>query len=420
MRLLPWLGLLLIFGTSFAYATETPFPGVAAVLPVLGAALLLPSGARQSSARVVLENRAIQFFGSVSYSWYLWHWPVLVLAGLVWKLNLGGRMVCVLVSIALAWLTQRLVENPVRFHPALLPKPGFSMALTGGLTLLSVAVCASFYLGASHLETTREQVKFTRAVKDLPIIDRDGCNVGYEPTESPGCIFGDTSSSTVVILFGDSHAGQWFPAFNQIARDNHWKLIDFTKSACPSATLARLYDRNIGRNYDECAKWRLNTIQKINALHPALVITSNYSSYYLTRAGISADQWRDGLQITLVQLAGAGNRILVLHDPPAPSFDVPVCLARAAWTNSGDSCSFEPDLALNRTIAQLEKTAAQHVSNTQVADISSLICTGGECDSLQNGNMLYRDQHHLTASYVLGLAPVLEPKMAGLMMRHLN
>ena len=419
MKLLPWAGLLLIFGTTVFYATDTPFPGVAAVLPVLGAAFLLPTGARQSSARFLLENPITQFLGSVSYSWYLWHWPVLVLAGLVWKMDMSGRMLCVVVSIALAWITQILVENPVRFHPFLLPKPGLSVALTGSLTVLSVAVCALFYVGASHLEKSNKQLQFTRALTDLPVIDRDGCNVGYAPTKSPPCVFGDASSSTIVVLFGDSHAGQWFPAFDQIAKDNHWKLINLTKSACPAPALTHLYDRNIGRNYDECAAWRSRTIQQIIALRPAAVITSSYSSYYLKQSGITPAEWESGLHTTLSQLAQAGSHILVLHDPPAPSFDVPVCMARAAWTNSGNSCSFEPDLALNASISQLEKSATETLPNTQVADVSSLICAGEECGPSQNGAMLYRDQHHLTASYVLGLAPVLEPKVEGLM-QHVN
>jgi peptidoglycan/LPS O-acetylase OafA/YrhL len=415
MKLLPWAGLLLIFGTSFFYATETPFPGIAAVLPVLGAAFLLPTGARQSSSRFLLEHPATQFLGRLSYSWYLWHWPVLVLAGLVWRMNLPGRMLCVLVSLALAWITQILVENPIRFHPALLPRPGLSMALTGGLTLLSVAVCASFYKNASHLERTEKQLLFTRALTDLPVIDHDGCNVGYGPTKSPGCVFGDTSSSKVVVLFGDSHAGQWFPAFEQIAKENHWKLVALTKAACPGATLSHLYDRNIGRNYDECTTWRSNTIQQIVALRPAAVITSNYSSYYLKQSGITPTEWEDGLRATLSQFVQVGSRILILHDPPAPSFDVPVCLARAAWTKSGNSCSFEPDLALNTAVIRLEKSAIERMPNTEVVDVSSLICGGDECDPSRNGTMLYRDQHHLTASYVLGLASVLEPKVEDLM-----
>lgn len=415
MKLLPWVGLLLILGSAIFYATETPFPGVAAALPVLGAALLLPTGARQSSSRFVLDHPVMQFIGRISYSLYLWHWPVLVLAGLVWKLDLPGRMLCALASVALAWITQILVENPVRFHPALLPKPRLSMGLTAALTLVSVTTCVSFYVNATHLEKTNKQLTFTRALADLPAIDRDGCNVGYGPVKSPACVFGDSSSHKVVVLFGDSHAGQWFPAFEQIAKDNHWKFIPLTKAACPVPVLARLYDRNIGRNYDECATWRTNTIQQIAALHPAIVITSSYSSYYLKQAGIAPAEWERGLRQTLSQLAETGGRILVLHDPPAPSFDVPVCLARAAWTNSGNSCSFEPDLAINAVITHLEQSVTENLPNAQVVDVSSVICTGEECNPSRNGTMLYRDQHHLTASYVLGLAPILEPKMEGLM-----
>jgi hypothetical protein len=366
---------------------------------------------------MLLENPVSQFLGSISYSWYLWHWPVLVLAGLVWRMNLPGRMVCVLVSIALAWLTQILVENPVRFHPALVPKPALSMAFTGGLTLLSVAVCASFYVNASHLERSNKQLQFTRALKDLPIIDRDGCNVSYTATRSPSCIFGDTSSGTAVVLFGDSHAGQWFPAFDQIAKDNHWKLISFTKAACPAPALDHLYDRNVGRNYDACATWRSNTISRIVALHPAAVITSNYASHYLKEGGVTPAEWEEGLHTMLVRLERAGSRIVILHDPPSPTFDVPVCMARAAWTNSGNSCSFEPDFALDATIMRLENHATMNLPNAEVVDVSSSICSGDQCGPSRNGMMLYRDEHHLTASYVLGLAPVLEPKMAGLMQR---
>jgi hypothetical protein len=302
------------------------------------------------------------------------------------------------------------VENPVRFHPVLLPRAGLSMALTGCLTVFSVSACAVFYKNASHLEKTAKQREFSRAVADLPTVDRDGCDVGYGATKSPPCVFGDRASSKTVVLFGDSHAGQWFPAFEQIANDNHWKLISLTKSACPAATLSHLYDRNIGRNYDECAQWRANTIEQIVALRPMLVIVSSYSSYYLKQAGITQTEWASGLRETLSRIAKGGSRILLLHDPPAPSFDVPICLARAAWTHSGDSCSFEPDIPLNETITRIEKSAISGLPDSQIADISDLICNGRECAP---GAMMYRDQHHLTASYVLGLTSALVPKVQG-------
>ncbi len=411
MKLLPWVGMLLILGTSVFYTADTLFPGMAALLPVLGAALLLPTGARQSSARFLLENPVTQFLGSISYSWYLWHWPALVLPGAVWKLNLAQSMLCVLASILLAWITQHLVENPVRFHPVLLPRAGLSLALTGCLTVFSVAACAAYYKNAGRLEKTEAQRKITRAVSDVPTVDRDGCDVGYEITKSPACTFGDTSSSTTVVLFGDSHAAQWFPAFERIANENHWKLLSLTKSACPAATLSHLYDRNLGRNYDECAQWRASTIQQIVALRPMLVIVSSYSSYYLKQAGIPAAEWESGLHQTLAQIAQGGSRILLLHDPPAPPFDVPICLARAAWTKSGNSCSFDPDLPLSAMITRLENSAIAKLPDTQLADISDLVCAGKKCDPSRNGAMMYRDQHHLTATYVLGLTPALEAKV---------
>ncbi len=407
-------GLAAILGASYFFTANTPFPGTAALLPVLGTALLLlqPSGVKPDLVKIGLSHPLLLFFGRVSYSWYLWHWPVLVLAGVVWNLHLEGRLICVLVSLLLAYVTHVLIENPVRFNKPLAARPGLSIGLAASVTLISVGLCGSLYFIGKRLARSPQQVAYTRATDDLPIVDRNGCSVGYSPTENPPCVFGDTGAATTVVLLGDSHAGQWFPALDRIAVKNHWKLISWTKSACPVASLDHVFDRNLGRDYAECKTWRSAVIRRVEALHPSAVVVSNFSAYYRMTGHVTEREWQSGLRLTLSEFDAAHIPVVLVRDPPAPFFDAPVCLARAAWQGRPPECGFTPDRSLRASIDHSESAAHESLPLARTVDVSATICPGASCQPQQEHTLLYRDRHHLTATYAASLAPLLETQIA--------
>jgi len=399
----PMLGLVAILGSAVCFSNKTPFPGTAALIPVIGAAVLLHFHSQSSAVSWVLDNPVAQYLGRMSYSWYLWHWPVLVFASIIWKLTIIEKLLWAIVALVLATITNLLVENPIRFHRVLLPRPRLTLSLAFGLTVSSVFVCGLCALVAKRLELLPGQIRETVA-RNLPRPYAAGCHLSYLATESPSCTFGDTASSATIVLFGDSHAAQWFPALERIAIDRHWKLVSLTKSACPMAA-THIYDPRMLREYTECWEWRERTIKRIVALHPEVVILSSYSTFYL-KMGVTPHQWEQGLQSTLARFNSAGVRTLLIHDPPGPTDDVTVCLARADWMHTSTaSCNFTPDLSADAAVKQVENEAIEDFSRTYVSDLSRRICTTKLCDVTRNNMILYRDASHLTTQFVVSLAP---------------
>ena len=145
-----WVGLGVILLTCTLLGTTTPYPGTAALLPVLGAALVIGAGCAAPAQGVgrVLALPPMRAIGRVSYSWYLWHWPVLVLAAPLvgHPLGLAERLATVVVSGGLAVLTLRFIENPLRFAPSVRRSGGRSLALGGAATAVAVCVCVALLI----------------------------------------------------------------------------------------------------------------------------------------------------------------------------------------------------------------------------------------------------------------------------------
>ena len=216
------------------------------------------------------------------------------------------------------------------------------------------------------------------------------------------------------MVFGDSHAAQWFPAFDRIARQNGWKLISLTKSACPSVWVTP-YRPELGRRYVECERWRALAAQRIAQEHPALVILANSSDHVQisqrevngkASRGIEPEQWRDGMRDTLAKLGRSAKSIVILRDTPFPGFDVPTCLSKAAWRgeNALGACSFDRRQALNGNVFALERQAAEGLANVSVIDLSDFLCTSLHVCTPSGGGLAYRDDHHLTVGASRGLA----------------
>ena len=283
-----WAGLGVILLACTQLSPATPYPGIAALLPVLGAALVIGAGCATPSQGCgrVLALSPMRAIGRISYSWYLWHWPVLLLAPALvgHPLGLAGRLAVALVSGALAVLTLRFIENPLRFAPRVRRSPLASLALGGAATAVAVCVGVALLGSSVHVPVGRgpaarpltiaaappptgssmdaydaavqhafAQVQAAVAASadlkavpsnlDPPFADcgveekaymGNGCLRTPFQAGQPECATGDTASTTTVALIGDSTAAMWNPAFQQIAAQRHWRLETLAKAACPS------------------------------------------------------------------------------------------------------------------------------------------------------------------------------------------
>jgi peptidoglycan/LPS O-acetylase OafA/YrhL len=408
-RGLSLVGLITICVCGVLFTPRTQFPGAAVLVPALGTATVLLASPRQADfGTKFLRHPVMQYVGRLSYSWYLWHWPVLVLAAVAFPTGAASYAFCLLASLILATITHTAIENPVRFHPFLVCRPRLSLILAVSLTVVGAGLCVGFSAIGLHFQQSPQQLRFTQAAADTPELTRNGCLLSFTAREVPQCIFGDIRSNTSVVLFGDSHAAQWFPALERIALDKHWKLIVFTKSACPVPS-TRIFWQALHRDYPECDQWRTETIRRILALHPSLVVASSYSTAYVQRHGVKPEDWAEGLRVTMAQFGLAEIRTVMIADPPPPSFNPVTCLSRAAWIGSAIPCTYEPDRSASADLALREKETLKDVPNVTVLDLSSAICSASKCAPVRDGTLIYRDGSHLTATYSASLAPVLEP-----------
>jgi peptidoglycan/LPS O-acetylase OafA/YrhL len=409
-----WLGLALIVASSVLFSNSTPFPGFAATLPVAGTALaLFSSGAAPSNGVArLLTLKPFQYLGSLSYSLYLWHWPILVFS------QSGGRrlstldkVICLAASLALAALTHRYVEDPLRKKNGWLRTPAraFSFAAVLGLSF-----CVALGAWYTHLKHSPEYATYDEIVKKLPVLYNKGCESVFQQSLPKECEFGNTTNpSAVVVLFGDSHAAQWSDDLVKAAQANDWKLVTVIKSFCPAATIP-IYNPSLQREESQCAEWRRLALQRIVALHPSLVVMSSATAYTQGTRGLSkiteAD-WERGTSETLSVLQQNGIRTALLRDTPQPGLDVPPCLARDAWKGISTCPSPARAVAIDQGKSIAEDRAASSLNDVLIVDLNDEICGISSCDLIKNGTIVYRDQNHLSVQFAATLTPYLTQKL---------
>ncbi len=408
-RLWSWLGgigiIVLTAGAELIQASM--FPGYVAVVPVVGTLLLLSAGvgAPESLAPRLLRTRPAQVIGRLSYSLYLWHWPVLVIGRqLIPKSSVPIRLGWIVVAGILAAVTYVAIENPIRFQPFLIARPG----LTLGLAVLSAIVCVGA-IGAwgAILHRSAQFRKYDRVVQDIPGVYRKGCNPDRPDPHPAVCFFGETSQpQATVVLFGDSHAAQWFPALQEIADAQHWRLATIIKPGCIPLSIREEITPLMER---VCEEWRRAAIQDIEELHPELVILTS-ASRHPGRDGIMMNDtrvWEQGARETFAALAKQGAKVRFIRDTPSADYDVAGCLAQAEWDGHTQCPGPVSAIALSPGIYAAEVRAAQDFGNVKTLDLSDRMCGPDRCDLKAGGQVIFRDGDHLTASYSRSLAPVL-------------
>jgi peptidoglycan/LPS O-acetylase OafA/YrhL len=410
-------GLLLIALAVWAYDRTTPYPGAAALLPAAGTALLLIGGrgAAVSAVGRVLAAPWLRGLGRLSYAWYLWHWPLVGL-GRVLAPDIGvvGRLAWSTGALALAWLTHRFVEQPARDGRLSRLPVGRRSALALGATLGAVLIAYGAQRAAERRVAQPDQRAFAAAREDGMEHDCWATGAGA-PTAS--CAFGDTSSSTVVALFGDSHAEHWLAGLDRVGRERGWKIVAMVRGGCPVADLGLDATLRGGRRDRECARHREATLRRIVAMRPTAAILSSWDHYIPVEGEpeawqVSPEAWQRGLRRSYARLSAAGIPVATIRGTPRTWFDVPACLSRrAAGLPFAGDCTYERRRALSPVAAAAQTRAARGL-RVRVVDLNDRICATPRCDVQRDGLILFTDDNHLTASFTRSLAPVLGARLA--------
>lgn len=385
----PWLastGAVLLAISAFWLNERTAFPGLYALVPVLGAAALLSSiGAWPRPLKLLATNDVSVWLGRISYPLYLWHWPVLVLpiALLSRDLNLWERLAALLVTVILADLTTRFVEEPFRLKSY----PPRRIVLT---TIIAMAMALLVGFGISKSTTSSilvdgKQVTLA-SIESRPTPYDDGCHLNYRESVSPLCEFGELDNAKTVVLYGDSHAVQWFPALEKLAREKGFKLVTLTKSACPSIDVIR--DSVGAFKMSNCAAWRANVIARITLERPDLIILSSFEHFVPPGDPRNVEQWwADGSLRTYETLKPLASKVIYIMDTPLPRRNIPNCLTRT----SADKCLADKALGLPQ------------VANFGIIEPSKWLCEN-DCPGIVRGNVAYRDASHISSATSLELS----------------
>ena len=393
IRILPWLGFFGIAISSFNFNENTAFPGKNALVPVLATVFLMASIKYWPPLFNDLANsRLSQWLGAISYPLYLWHWPALVLpsSAMGRPLRFYERFLCILLTIVLAHYTSKYVEEPLR-HKNLSPRTIYKGAAYTTAVSLVAGVLISFT--SSSIITTKGEVSYQFdlvQVMEKPAVYGDGCHVNYGETKSGYCTYGDKESSSTIVLYGDSHAAQWFPTLEKMATERGFKLVSLTKSACPAVD-AKRPDQGAFKMV-HCTKWRENSIKRIAEIQPLAVITSSFQYFTPANSSISRAQWwNEGQRKLLKGLRGSTNNLIYISDTPRPLRDIPNCLA------SRDS----------KVCDSTERSKVSVIPGFDVINPNPWLCSS-YCPAIVEGTVAYRDASHISVDMALKLLPKLE------------
>jgi peptidoglycan/LPS O-acetylase OafA/YrhL len=414
------VGLGLLFAPALFFEGTLAYPGVVALAPVAGTMCLLAGGglAVTSMPGRLLASAPLVALGRVSYAWYLWHWPLMVLGGVMMpSIGVGGKLAWGFAGLLAALLTHRLFERPGT--AALLNR-----AMTGRPLLTAAGVSAALALLAIGAVRSNERYVDQSVHRRYVAARNDdmghGCwgRVLRQPSRA-GCAFGLASSSTTIGLIGDSHASHWLGGLERAGQAYGWKIDAYVMGACPVADLRGLIDGAAARLYRTCAGFQEQTMRRLATERPRAVILSNSDNYLNAQGGLmgvpglSESVWTEGLRRTYARLDRLGIEVIVLRGLPWVPFDVPSCLSRrAARLPLATECEFAPNADFMARARRIQDRAARGLP-VRFIDMNDQVCgvSPGRCATERGGIVLFTDDNHITRSFSRSLGPVLGERL---------
>jgi peptidoglycan/LPS O-acetylase OafA/YrhL len=377
--------------TTYLFDEATPFPGIAALAPVIATIILLASRSQWPPViNLIAQSRVTQWLGAISYPLYLWHWPVLVIPAIYMGSDLNFVQTALLLglTVLLAGLTHRYVETPMR---------NATMSNRRVLRLATAATILSIVLGLTTYTQYSNNISIGGGttysldqIRSKPINNNDGCHIHIRQTVSPRCEYGDISSKKTIVLYGDSHAAQWLPALDLIGKKRGIKIVSLTKSACPSAEVIK--ELSSQYDVDDCQAFRDSSVARINRIKPLAVILTGMQPFTAPYSDEDARPWwLAGETKVFNRIKSATQFPIYLTDTPLPQVDIPDCLV----TGRGAAC----DTA--RPIAGEVAPGLIPINPTP------WLCTD-RCPAVVDGIIAYRDKSHLTVEMSKHLSRDLE------------
>jgi peptidoglycan/LPS O-acetylase OafA/YrhL len=416
----------LILLAVFAYDKSTPFPGAAALLPTLGVVTLIwANGHRQTLVGGLLASRVLVGLGLISYSWYLWHWPVFVFASYasVEEPGLVDTAGLILLTLLLGYLSWRFVETPFRERRLLAGRRQILIAAGCGVVVLGLAGQALRWTDGLPSRLSDQALQYAKGKEWRPELMR--CLADDKtPDDKLFCHYGKLApSSTKALVWGDSHATALIPVFDDGAQKHGVSVILASSPGCIPVE---------GLEHDQrCARFnrRVEGALKPQAVGD-VVLVARWSLYlygdvkgdlgHVLRdthgrydRATAEQRLADGLQATVRQLREGGHRVWLVKEAPLQQFSPPYRLTRLAMLHRPTDdvgLAVAEHFKRQAFISQLFAQIAAANTGVSVVDPAPLLCDdAGLCRVERDGHSLYTDDNHLSEIGARFVAPVLEP-----------
>jgi peptidoglycan/LPS O-acetylase OafA/YrhL len=498
--LIGWSAAAALLGAALLFDSNTTYPGVAAIVPTIAGVALIATGSARFGPGLLLRREPLRFLGKISYSLYLWHWPILILGALALNadaasagsangalvlLSPGQAAALALLSIPVATASWALVEEPFRHGRIPLPRPSrlvavgvtamMIIAITGaGLDLDAQSTLAGLSdsstpsdapapiaaapsitgvspsLTSSPTPSPSDESTFAppptpsptpaftpvlpmpvdsppdsygvrgllpsvaSAPGDFELPWKQGCLGRTNDATPPAwgtCVYGDPNGTYTVALIGDSHASAFFPAVNALAKAHGWKLVVYLKVDCKFVDMP-IYNDLLKREYTECATWNKRSLAIMTAHPPDLTIVLMNRYIESIRSADSGPTAQGHAIAREIEKLPRSAQTVLIDDWLYPwNLNIPSCLSNHSdWRN----CDYSRSTGLNDSWGVREAVAAAD-AHIPLIDSTSWVCPGtSKCPPVIGGMIVFRDEHHLTATYSASLAPALDAALSNI------
>lgn len=448
--LLSWGGLAAVLAPAVTFDATTAVPGPSALLPVLGTVALLAAGAAGPGAGAgrLLSGRRLGRLGDLSYGFYLWHWPFLVLPALHVgsELRLLDKVGLVLLALAASALSYRLLEDPVRRVRSLGHRPHLALSLwplavtavlgtalwCGGRIAVAAAagsgapVVVRAGSGTSQSTATdtepiaaavEQAVDQARADAPLPAVAQDlrtlaedkwdrveSCVADQGDTSADLCPVGDVGADRTIVVLGDSHAGQWLPPVARLGQEQGWRVVPLVKYGCPAIDWPAWRSLE-ERPSTECSRFHDWALDQVAALRPEVVVVGSRATLELaderataplTSGAAALDAWQTGMGRLVERLSESAGAVRLVLDTPSLDEEPADCLSAPEATMG--TCTADLPVLVSDVNARTRAAAASE--GAQVVDMTRYVCAEHTCPMVVSGIAVYADDNHLSATYV--------------------